>query len=164
MLKQKLIKLNEKQRQAYELMESGKSVFITGSGGVGKSACIKMFYNIHKNIKKIALTSTTGTSAILINGTTLHSYLGIGLGKGSANSIATSISSKKFIKSRWKKLDILIIDEISMLSPELFDKLFFDYERDIEKEEELYTSLNLPSKYSVDKPRILVVISSKLAP
>ena len=123
MLKQKLIKLNDKQKQAYDLMESGKSVFITGSGGVGKSACIKMFYNIHKNTKKIALTSTTGTSAILINGTTLHSFLGIGLGKASANSMANSISTKKFIKSRWKKLDILIIDEISMLSPELFDKL-----------------------------------------
>jgi ABC-type ATPase involved in cell division len=50
MLKQKIIKLNDKQRQAYDLMESGKSVFITGSGGVGKSACIKMFYNIHKNV------------------------------------------------------------------------------------------------------------------
>ena len=49
------------------------------------------------------------------------------------------------------------------LNPEIRIKSF-DYERDIEKEEELYTSLNLPSKYSVDKPRILVVISSKLAP
>ena len=52
MLRQKIIKLNEKQKLAYELMSQGKSIFITGAGGVGKSACIKMFYNIHQ-LKKI---------------------------------------------------------------------------------------------------------------
>lgn len=123
MLRQKIIKLNEKQKLAYELMSQGKSVFITGAGGVGKSACIKMFYNIYRNSKKIAMTSTTGTSAILINGTTLHSYLGIGLAKGTADYISTNITNNKFILKRWKKLETLIIDEISMLSPMLFDKL-----------------------------------------
>jgi ATP-dependent DNA helicase PIF1 len=123
MLRQKVIKLNDKQKYAYELMEHGKSVFITGSGGVGKSACIKMFYNLNKNSKIIAMTSTTGTSSILINGTTLHSYLGIGLGKGTVSSMSTAILTKKYISKKWKKLDVLIIDEISMLSPELFDKL-----------------------------------------
>ena len=35
----------------------------------------------------------------------------------------TKIKKKKYLRERWKRLDILIIDEISMLNPELFDKL-----------------------------------------
>ena len=69
------------------------------------------------------MTSTTGTSALLLGGVTLHSYLGIGLGGGTAGWIAGKIMSREYLKKRWKELDILVIDEISMLNPELFDKL-----------------------------------------
>ena len=123
MLQRKTIALNKDQRYAYELMALGKSIFITGAGGTGKTSCIKMFYNLYKNSKNIAMTSTTGTSAILFNGTTLHSFLGIGLGKGTVKNISDKILDKKYILKRWTKLNVLIIDEISMLSPILFDKL-----------------------------------------
>ena len=73
--------------------------------------------------KNIAVTSTTGTSALLINGTTIHSFLGIGLGKASVDILYLNIIKKPYIAKRWRDLNVLIIDEISMLDPELFDKL-----------------------------------------
>lgn len=117
------IQLRPKQMEAYNLMVQGKNIFLTGSAGTGKSAIIKMFVNMYQNVKNIGLCSTTGTSAVLIGGTTLHSYTGIGLGKSSVEAITNVIFKKSYLRKRWNKLDILIIDEISMLSPELFDKL-----------------------------------------
>jgi ATP-dependent DNA helicase PIF1 len=116
------IKLRKKQNTAYNLMSLGKSVFLTGAGGTGKSSVIKMFVKMNKR-KVIGLTSTTGTSALLIGGVTLHSFTGIGLGKGSVNSITTNIFKRSYIRKRWNDLEVLIIDEVSMLSPDLFDKL-----------------------------------------
>ena len=72
-----IIKLNEKQNYAYSLIANGKSVFITGAGGVGKTYIIKLFTQTYNRARTIAVTSTTGTSALLLNGTTFYSYLGI---------------------------------------------------------------------------------------
>jgi ATP-dependent DNA helicase PIF1 len=115
--------LNKKQQEAYNYISNGENIFITGGGGVGKSALIKYIYQHFRDHKKIACTSTTGTSAILIGGMTLHSYLGIGLGTAKVESLVKKIRSRPVIRQRWQELDMLIIDEISMLSPELFEKL-----------------------------------------
>jgi len=114
--------LNEKQQQALEYILQGKNIFITGGGGTGKTEFIK-YYIKHYKSKTTAVTSTTGTSAILIGGTTMYSYLGIGLGKGTMRDLAQKVRKKKYLRDRWINLQILIIDEISMLSAELFDKL-----------------------------------------
>lgn len=117
------LKLSEKQKDALNKVIKGYNVFLTGAGGVGKSLIVKLFYDEYKDCKSIGITSTTGTSAILIGGTTLHSFLGIGLGKDSAESLYLKIKKKAYMFKRWRDLDTLIIDEISMLSPHLFDKL-----------------------------------------
>jgi ATP-dependent DNA helicase PIF1 len=116
-------KLSEKQKDALNKIVKGCNVFLTGPGGCGKSTIIKLFYGDYKDCKNIGITSTTGTSAILIGGVTLHSFLGIGLAKDSAESLYLKIKKKAYMFKRWRDLDTLIIDEISMLSPELFDKL-----------------------------------------
>jgi ATP-dependent DNA helicase PIF1 len=112
-----------KQKRALSILTQGKNILLTGPGGCGKTSVIKYFAKQYKYRFKIGVTSTTGISALLINGTTLHSYLGIGLGKNSAEAMVTTIFKKKYLSERWKSLEILIIDEISMLSPVLFDKL-----------------------------------------
>ena len=115
--------LKKLQKKALNLMIKGKNVFITGPGGVGKSAIIKIFRKIARPYKNVVVTSTTGTSAIQLQGTTLHSYLGIGFGRSSVESMTEKIMGWGWLKKRWRELECLIIDEISMLSPELFDKL-----------------------------------------
>ena len=124
-----MVKLNKDQQEAFRLMAQGKNIFITGPGGCGKTALLKIFIKYYKHKKKIGVTSTTGTSSLLINGTTLHSYTGIGLGNASFEGLITRIMSSKSWPlafnnyKRWLNTDILIIDEVSMLSAELFDKL-----------------------------------------
>ena len=91
---------------------------------------------------KIGVTSTTGVSALLIGGTTLHSFLGIGLGASSVEKLYMMIKNKSFICKRWKELEVLIIDEISMLSPILFDKIE-QLARKIRKNEEVFGGIQL---------------------
>ena len=117
------IKFSLKQQQAYNSIKKGNSIFVTGSAGVGKSQLIKTFIEENKDCKIIGITSTTGISAIMFGGTTLHSFLGIGLGTGSVEDITEKIFNRSYLYKRWNQLELLIIDEISMLSPELFDKL-----------------------------------------
>lgn len=115
--------LKKSQINAYKHMISGKNIFLTGSAGSGKTYLINLFVKKFKNIFKIAVTSTTGTSALLINGTTLHSYLGIGYGDTSVDILYNKITKFNWLVKRWNELYCLIIDEISMLKPELFDKI-----------------------------------------
>jgi ATP-dependent DNA helicase PIF1 len=115
--------LKNSQIPAYKAMIKGKNVFLTGSAGSGKTYLIKLFVQNFKNYIKIGVTSTTGTSALLINGTTLHSYLGIGFGDAEIEILYKKIIKFGWLVKRWKELYCLIIDEISMLKPELFDKL-----------------------------------------
>lgn len=117
------IKLNKKQNEAFSSMVAGKNVFVTGSAGTGKSKLLQVFIGLYKNNKIMGITSTTGVSALIFGGTTLHSYLGIGLGTGTVDNIVKKILSISFLRKRWNQLEVLLIDEISMLSPELFDKL-----------------------------------------
>lgn len=115
--------LNQKQQIVYDSMLAGKNIFITGLAGTGKSFLINKYKQEFGEFKTIGTTSTTGISALLFGGTTLHSFLGIGLGTGDIDVLETLIESKPWIHKRWRDLEVLIIDEISMLDPKLFDKL-----------------------------------------
>ena len=87
------------------------------------TAVIKMFMKAYQNSRTIAVTSTTGTSALLLNGTTVHSYLGIGYGNGTVKTMVEKICCWSWLRKRWNELECLFIDEISMMDPEIFDKI-----------------------------------------
>lgn len=122
-MKKKTIVLSEKQNLCLKMMKEGQNLFLTGQAGTGKSMVISTFVRLYQHQKIIAVTATTGTAAVLLNGTTLFSYLGIGLGTASADLLIIQLKKKKMFLKRWMDLDVLIIDEVSMLSPALFDKL-----------------------------------------
>lgn len=117
--------LNTEQHQAFDLIKEGHSVLLTGSAGTGKSFTLsEIIAWANKNKKNIGVTATTGSAAILIKGRTIHSYLGIGLGTKTATQMAAHvIQNSKYVLNRLRKLDILVIDEISMLDAELFSKI-----------------------------------------
>jgi hypothetical protein len=121
----KIIKLNIEQQNAIDCFKKGKNIFLTGPAGTGKSVTLKEIikYCENNNIK-FGVTATTGTAAFLISGKTLHSYLGIGLAKESAEDIFKYVRYKlKHVADKLRSLSILIIDEVSMLDLELFEKI-----------------------------------------
>ena len=119
--------LNVKQRQAFDAIAAGHSIFLTGPGGTGKSFLLKhIFEDIPKQTgRTIALTALTGCAALLLDSKakTLHSWAGIGLGTDSVPLLVSSIRKSRRAHMRWIATDILVIDEISMMTPELFEKL-----------------------------------------
>jgi ATP-dependent DNA helicase PIF1 len=110
------------QEEIISLIRKGGHIFITGPGGTGKSTIIK---KIHSEILNVGITAMTGCAALLLDckAKTLHSWTGIGLGRDSFEKILEGIQKKRHIKKRWTSTRTLVIDEISMLTPELFELL-----------------------------------------
>jgi ATP-dependent exoDNAse (exonuclease V) alpha subunit len=116
--------MNFEQQKAFDLVKNGKHVFISGSAGTGKSYTLDKIVEWHKsNNINIGVTSSTGISALNIKGRTLHSYLGIGLARGTAYNLYANCKKYKTTITKLQTLKVLIIDEISMISAELLDKV-----------------------------------------
>jgi ATP-dependent DNA helicase PIF1 len=117
--------LNTEQLKAFNEIKNGNNVFLCGQAGTGKSYCLTEVKKWAKqNQIYYGITATTGSSGILIGGTTIHSFLGIGIGNKSAKDLANYVIQKKpFVYNRLKRLNLLIIDEISMMDSHLFDTI-----------------------------------------
>lgn len=117
---------SEEQIKAFIAYTQGRNMFITGPGGTGKTALIKYIQKdaVRKGYN-IQVCALTGCAAVLLEckAKTLHSWAGIGLGKGSFEQLLTRISKNQFAKRTWKGTDILIVDEVSMMSQKLFELL-----------------------------------------
>ena len=121
------IKWDPIQIKALECINNGFNVCITGPGGSGKSEIIREIKKRHDNNKnirsgKLQICALTGCAAQLIgrHAKTLHSWSGVGLGR--RDQIERAALNKKVIK-RWRSIDTLIVDEISMLASDLFEAL-----------------------------------------
>ena len=117
--------LNDEQQLAFDAVRHGDSIFLCGSAGVGKSYTLRCIMEWgQKRGLHIQQTAMTGTAALLVNGRTLHSFLGVGLGRGSPDDLALRTQEKnKSLVRRLCRLQILLIDEVSMLDAELCDKI-----------------------------------------
>ncbi|KAI7957706.1 hypothetical protein MJO29_005923 [Puccinia striiformis f. sp. tritici] len=117
--------LSEDQTKVFKAVIAGGSVFFTGSAGTGKSHLLKKI--IHhfrtRTRKEIHVTASTGIAASLIKGTTLHSFSGLGLANDTQDKLYFKIMANEFALKRWQSVDVLIIDEVSMIDGEFFDKL-----------------------------------------
>jgi ATP-dependent DNA helicase PIF1 len=114
------------QIQAFTAYTQKENIFVTGPGGTGKTALIKYIQKdaVRKGYN-IQVCALTGCAAVLLEckAKTLHSWAGIGLGKGSFDQLVTKISKNRFLKNNWKSTDILVVDEVSMMSQKLFELL-----------------------------------------
>lgn len=120
------MELSFEQQTAFNKYITGNNIFITGPGGSGKSALIKQIYeHATENEKNIHVTALTGCAAVLLNckAKTLHSWAHIGLGNKLFEEITYKINKNKKAKAMWRNTDILVIDEVSMLSLKLFNLL-----------------------------------------
>jgi ATP-dependent DNA helicase PIF1 len=120
------VSLSQKQSLFFDLLSRGESVFITGAAGTGKSHVIKVLKDVMTRLnktEKIFITASTGVAACNIGGLTIHSWAGIGTGAESLEELFARVNRSREAKRNWKKAEILVIDEISVMSSELFDKL-----------------------------------------
>lgn len=124
--------LSPEQAAAVAAAKAGKSLFITGPGGTGKSHLLQVLVKELKQMgREVALTALTGCAALLLSNMpnmpvkakTLHSWAGVGLGRGSLESLVRGIVTNYHKKKNWVKTDVLIVDEVSMLTPSLLDLL-----------------------------------------
>jgi ATP-dependent DNA helicase PIF1 len=118
--------LSDEQQLAYDKYIQKKNIFITGPGGTGKSTLIKLIKEdaIKRSIN-IQVCALTGCAAVLLQckAKTLHSWASIGLGNGTIESILNRIVKNKKAVCLWREIDILVIDEISMMSQKIFELL-----------------------------------------
>ncbi|KAF2077397.1 hypothetical protein CYY_001325 [Polysphondylium violaceum] len=117
--------LSPEQRDILQLVLEGNNVFFTGSAGTGKSFLLKEMVRILKLRfpDQVFLTASTGVAGCNIGGTTVHSFGSIGLGDKKPKDHIASILSNKNALMRWRSAKVLIIDEVSMISALLLDKL-----------------------------------------
>ena len=102
-----------------ELIQNGCNVFITGGAGTGKSYTLNKLKEIYKD--ELHITSTTGISAINVNGQTIHSWAGIGIANKPIDEIVKSIKQKPNLYMTLLCCKMLAIDEISMLDSRAFE-------------------------------------------
>lgn len=128
-VRQSAISLSNEQELVKELVcDNNKSVFFTGPAGTGKSVLMRSIIaqlkkRYAKDPERLAVTASTGLAACNIGGMTLHSFSGIGLGKDDVQTLVRKIRRNPKAKNRWLKTKVLIVDEISMVDGDLFDKL-----------------------------------------
>lgn len=105
-----------RQSSALDILKTGQNVFLTGSAGSGKTYTLNQYIDyLRARRVPVAVTASTGIAATHMNGTTIHSWSGIGIKDELTDRDLTTLSRKQFLADRLKDTAVLIIDEISML-------------------------------------------------
>ncbi|REC41666.1 helix-turn-helix domain-containing protein [Chryseobacterium sp. 5_R23647] len=121
----------------FDLIEyTSRSVFLTGKAGTGKTTFLNEF--VKKTKKKHIVVAPTGIAAINAGGVTIHSMFGLPLrtflpttdriDSSLANNIIDLQQHFKYRKDKLKLLrevEVLIIDEVSMLRADVLDMMDF---------------------------------------
>lgn len=112
------------QARALVALDSGANVFITGVAGTGKTAILRHWLD-KKNFPAgaVAVTASTGIAASHLEGQTIHSWAGIGIGSKTVEEIGRSWFWRENIMPRIEAVKIIIIEEISMVDGHVFELL-----------------------------------------
>ena len=136
--------LNQKQREVFEIINKWAQdyiknlscnsprcvlplhLFVTGGAGVGKSHLMKTIYqSLMKTLayrstdsskKQVMLFAPTGVAAVNIHGSTVHSELGIPVGRYGKSIPKLSDKKRSSLRNKLSELRVIVIDEISMVS------------------------------------------------
>ena len=114
---------NNELRTAWDFVENtGRSIFLTGKAGTGKTTFLKTV--VEHSRKRLVVVAPTGVAAINAAGVTIHSFFQLPFSPYVPNATIKS----KFDFGREKRriiasLDLLIIDEVSMVRSDLLDAM-----------------------------------------
>ena len=110
-------------------LQARKNVFLTGGAGTGKSYTTKcIIENFYKSGKNVVALGSTGISAVNIGGITLHSFFRFGRINDINELAKHDKTQRNELKELYKvlsKLDLIIIDEISMVRSSTFEMVAY---------------------------------------
>jgi len=118
------VDLSNEQQRAVGLVQAGQNVFLTGVAGTGKSHVIRAIKGALRAKhgaafrERVAAVGPTGMSALGVGGSTLHSFAGCGRPRTVAD-----FGKCWGRRDQWKGVQVLIVDEISMVQAEFLDLL-----------------------------------------
>ena len=124
--KEKGLSSNEQLELAWQFVErTGVNVFLTGKAGTGKTTFLRRLKE--RSPKRMVVVAPTGVAAINAGGVTIHSFFQFPLAPYIPGS-SFSTKDEKYRFSKEKKniirtLDLLVIDEISMVRADLLDQI-----------------------------------------
>lgn len=111
------LELNGDFKYALDVLEkTTTSLFITGRAGTGKSTLLQLFRNTTR--KKTVVCAPTGIAALNVKGQTIHSLFGF-----PPRLIMAKDIKKSFARKWFKKMEVLVIDEISMVRADVLDAI-----------------------------------------
>ena len=112
------------QKEALDILKSGRNVYLTGAAGSGKTYVLNKYISYLKERGvAIAVTASTGIAATHLSGLTVHSWSGIGIKSDLSDHDIDLLTQKEHLWKKYEKTKVLIIDEVSMIHPRMFDAL-----------------------------------------
>jgi ATP-dependent exoDNAse (exonuclease V) alpha subunit len=112
------------QGEALNVLKAGRNVYLTGAAGSGKTYVLNQYTKYLKERGvPVAITASTGIAATHIGGMTIHSWSGIGIKDSLSESDIEMLVQKEHLWKRYDKTKVLILDEVSMIHPTMFDAL-----------------------------------------
>ncbi|MBT5016928.1 AAA family ATPase [Candidatus Peregrinibacteria bacterium] len=111
-----------KQNTAFRILQSGHNVYLGGSAGTGKTHLLNRFIDhLKEEMVMVGITASTGIAATHLNGITIHSWSGLGIREQLSHDDIKKLRKRHYLRQRIIDTEVLIIDEISMLSAEQLD-------------------------------------------
>ena len=112
------------QHDALNIMKMGTNVFLTGGAGSGKTFVLNAYIKyLKEHDVDVAVTASTGIAATHMGGMTIHAWSGMGIRDYISDYDIDQMEEKKYLWDRYDKVQVLIIDEVSMLSGNFLDNL-----------------------------------------
>lgn len=114
------VRLSDEQQRLFEYIESTDAhVFVTGRAGTGKSTLLS--YLIDNTNKSVAVCAPTGVAALNVGGATIHSLFGFPFGV--LGNVDLSKHMRRYTRELLAAIDILVIDEVSMVNADMMDAM-----------------------------------------
>lgn len=118
--------LTDEFQAALRHLDEGDHLFLTGKAGTGKSTLIRQFMS--QTDRNVIVVAPTGIAALNVDGYTIHRLFSFTAGMSAEHVRSRDYYPRRFAKAL-NALDVLIIDEASMLRADLFDALAAALER-----------------------------------
>jgi ATP-dependent DNA helicase PIF1 len=110
------------QSEALDILKLGHNVFLTGAAGSGKTYLLNQYIAyLRQHTIPVGITASTGIAGTHMGGTTIHSWSGMGISDSLSPKDIADLLKRNYLRNRFKKTKVLIIDEVSMLHAHRLD-------------------------------------------